>query len=163
MKISSICGKIKQSYMKVLADNKNAYYNYEILDKYEAGLVLAGHEVKAIKTGHIGLKGSYVVLKDEEAFLIGAHIPPYQPKNTPKDYDPERSRKLLLKKSEIKELIGKSKEKGLTLIPLNVYVKYAKIKLAFGIGRGKKKLDKREKIKKRELQREMERELKTRG
>jgi len=149
--------------MKVLADNKRAYYNYEILDKYEAGMVLAGHEVKSIRTGHIGLKGSYVVLKGKEVYLIGATIPPYQPKNTPEDYDPARSRKLLLKKSEIKELLGKSKEKGLTLIPLKIYTKYAKIKLEFGVGKGKKKTDKRETIKKREIEREIERELKTRG
>jgi SsrA-binding protein len=121
--------------MKILADNRNAYYNYEILDKYEAGMVLLGSEVKSIKTGHCSLKGSYVVLRDDEAFLIGATIPPYQPKNTPKDYDAERSRKLLLNKSEIKELIGKSKEKGLALIPLQIYVKHARIKLAFGIER----------------------------
>lgn len=149
--------------IKVLADNRKAYYNYEILEQFEAGLVLTGSEVKSIKTGHISLKGSYVVLKDEEAFLIGAIIPPYQPKNSPKDYDPARSRKLLLKKAEIKQLIGKSKEKGFALIPLKVYLKYAKIKLAFGVGRGKKKIDKREVIKKRTLKREIERELKTRG
>jgi len=149
--------------MKVYADNKKAYYNYEILDKFEAGMVLLGHEVKSIKAGKIGLKGSYVVLKGEEVFLIGANITPYQPKNTPKEYDPKRSRKLLLKKSEIKELIGKSSERGLTLIPLQIYDNHAKIKLAFGIGRGKRKIDKRAKIKKRELQREIEREMKTRG
>ncbi|KPJ55403.1 SsrA-binding protein [Parcubacteria bacterium DG_72] len=149
--------------MKVLADNKKAYYNYEILKKFEAGIILTGSEVKSIKTGHISLKGSYVVLKREEVYLIGAVIPPYQPKNTPKDYNPTRSRKLLLKKSEIKELLGKSKEKGLTLIPLKIYTKYAKIKLEFGIGKGKRKTDKRETIKKREIQREIRRALKTRG
>ena len=149
--------------MKVLADNKRAYYNYEILDKYEAGIVLLGLEVKSIRTGHISLKGSYVILRGEEAYLVGAIIPPYQPKNTSKDYDPARSRKLLLKKSEIKELLGKGKEKGLTLIPLKIYTKYAKIKLEFGIGKGKRKTDKRETIKKREIEREIERELKTRG
>jgi SsrA-binding protein len=149
--------------MKILADNRNAYYNYEILQKYEAGLILLGSEVKSIKTGHCGLKGSYVVLRGNEAFLIGAVIPPYQPKNTPKDYDPQRSRKLLLNKSELKELIGKSQEKGLALIPLQIYSKHARIKLAFGIGRGKRKTDKREAIKKRVVEREIERELKTRG
>lgn len=149
--------------MKVLADNKKAYHDYEILDKYEAGLVLLGSEVKSIKTGHCSIKGAYVVLRDEEAYLIGANIPPYQPKNTPKDYDAERSRKLLLNKSEIKELLGKSKEKGVALIPLQIYAKHARIKLAFGVGKGKKKTDKRENIKKREIEREIERELKTRG
>ncbi len=149
--------------MRVIADNKKAYYNYEILKKYEAGIVLTGTEVKSIKTGHISLKGSYVVLKGEEIYLMGAVIPPYQPKNTPKEYNPTRSRKLLLKKSEIKELLGKSKEKGLTLIPLKLYTKYAKIKLEFGAGKGKRRTDKRETIKKREVQRDIERELKTRG
>jgi len=149
--------------MKIIADNKKAYYNYEILDRYEAGMVLIGSEVKSIKTGHISLKGSYVVLRGEEAYLIGAVIPPYQPKNTPKDYDTQRSRKLLLKKAEIKELIGKSKEKGLTLVPLQIYVRHARIKLAFGIAKGKRKTDKREIIKKRAVEREIERELKTRG
>jgi len=149
--------------MKILADNKKAYYDYEILEKFEAGFVLTGSEVKSIKTGHIGLKGSYVVLKGEEVYLIGATIPPYQPKNTSPDYDPERSRKLLLNKLEIKYLIGKTKERGLTLIPLKVYTKYAKIKLEFGIAKGKKKLDKRELIKKRETDKIIERELKARG
>ena len=98
--------------MKLLANNKKAYHDYEISDKFEAGLVLIGSEVKSIKTGHISIKGSYVVLRGEEAYLIGAYIPPYQPKNMPKDYNPERSRKLLLNKKELKELLGKSKQKG---------------------------------------------------
>jgi len=148
---------------KVLAENKKAHYDYEILQEYEAGIVLTGQEVKSIRSGKISLKGSYVILKDEQAYLVGAKIPPYQPKNAPADYDPERFRKLLLNKSEIKQLIGKSKEKGLALIPLKIYTKHAKIKLAFGIGKGKKKTDKRENIKRREIQREIERELKTRG
>jgi len=149
--------------MKILADNKRAYFNYKILNKFEAGLVLTGQEVKSIKTGHISLKGSYVILKNEEAYLIGALIPPYQPKNAPKDYDPQRFRKLLLKKSEIKQLIGKGKEKGFALIPLKIYANHGRIKLEFGIGKGKKKTDKRENIKKREIQRQIERELKIRG
>lgn len=140
--------------MTVFAQNKKAYFDYEILETYEAGIVLIGQEVKAIKTGHISLKGSYVVFKDDELFLIGANIPPYQPKNAPKDYEPERSRKLLLKKSEIKSLIGKSRQKGLTLIPLKMYTKRGKIKTLFGLGRGKRKIDKRETIKKREFERE---------
>ncbi len=104
--------------MKVLAENKKAYFNYEILEKFEAGISLIGQEVKSIKTKGVNLAGSYVVVKDEEVFWIGARIPPYQPKNAPPDYQPERSRKLLLRKSEIKYLIGKSQQKGLTLIPL---------------------------------------------
>lgn len=146
--------------MKALAENKKAYFNYEILEKFEAGMALMGQEVKAIKTGKMNLAGSYVVLKDGEAHLIGSHIPPYQPKNAPQDYSPERSRKLLLKKSEIKYLIGKTRQKGLTLLPIKAYTKNGKIKLEFGIARGLKKTDKRELIKKKEIQREISRNLK---
>ena len=95
-----------------------------------------------------------------EVFLIGTNVPPYQPKNTPPDYNPERPRKLLLKKTEISHLIGKVRQKGLTLVPLRVYTKRGKIKLEFGIAKGKKKADKRELIKKREVEREIRRELK---
>lgn len=157
--------------VKNLAENRRARYDYEILESYEAGLVLKGYEVKAIKTGHISLKGSYVVTKDNEAYLINAFIPPYQPANTPVNYNPERSRKLLLNKSEIKTLIGKSKQKGLTLVPLRIYTKpftlqgkvkgkKSRLKLEFGVGKGKRKIDKREAIKKREAEREIRR---TRG
>lgn len=149
--------------MKILSENKKAYFNYQILEKFRAGMVLTGQEVKSIKTGHISLRGSYVVLKDEEAFLIGCHVPAYQPKNAPKDYNPEHSRKLLLKKSEIKYLIGKSKQKGLTLVPFKVYTEKGKIKLELAVAKGKRKFDKRETIKKREAEREIKRELKTRG
>ena len=147
--------------MKILAENKKAYFDYQILEKFEAGMVLIGQEVKSIKSGRISIKGSYVVLRQPafgglpQIYLVGANIPPYQPKNAPKDYNPERSRKLLLNKSEIKRLIGKTKEKGLTLVPLKVYTKNAKIKLAFGIAKGKKKADKRELIKKEEAKREI--------
>ena len=155
--------------MKILAANKKAGFDYEILENYEAGLVLYGHEVKAIKTGHVSLTGSYVVAKGNEFYLINALIPPYQPPNTPKDYDPQRSRKLLLKKSEIRSLIGKSKTKGLTLIPIKLYTKKSKtpqgrgkIKLEFALAKGKKKIDKREKIKKRDIEREIGRKLRGR-
>ncbi len=155
--------------MKILSENKKAYYKYQVLEKFEAGISLIGQEVKSIKSGRINLAGSYVVLKQltesryPEVFLIGANVSPYQPKNAPPDYNPERSRKLLLKKSEIKYLIGKVKQKGLTLVPLRIYTKRRKIKLEFGIAKGKKKVDKRELIKKRETEREMKRELKLRG
>lgn len=152
-------GMKRQPRTKLLAENRKARYDYEILDSYEAGLALRGCEVKSIKTGHISLKGSYVVIKDNEAYLINAFVPPYQPANTPDDYNPERSRKLLLKKSEIQSLIGKSKQKGLTLIPLKIYTKQGKIKLGFAVGKGKRKTDKREAIKKREVEREMQRKI----
>jgi SsrA-binding protein len=146
--------------VRVLAENKKAYYNYQILEKFEAGISLVGQEVKSIKTGGMNLAGTYVVVKNTEVFWVGAKIVPYQPKNLPSDYNPERSRKLLLKKSEIKYLIGKARERGLTLIPLRIYTKNRRIKLEFGVGKGKKKFDKRELIKKREAERVIERVLK---
>lgn len=149
--------------MKVLAQNKKAYFKYEVLEKFEAGMVLTGQEVKSIKSGRINLAASYVVIKNEEVFLIGSNVPAYQPKNAPSDYNPGRFRKLLLKKSEIKHLIGKSKQKGLTLVPLKVYSRKGRIKIEFAIVKGKKKVDKRELIKKREIEKEIRRELKSRG
>jgi len=143
-----------------ITENKKAYFNYLILEKFEAGLILIGQEVKSIKSGRINLAGSYVVLKDSEFYLVGCDIPPYQPKNAPPDYNPGRFRKLLLTKTEIKYLIGKTKQRGLTLVPLRVYTKRGKIKLEFGIAKGKKKVDKRELIKRREAEREMRRVLK---
>ncbi len=145
--------------MKPYAFNKRARFDYQILETLEAGIVLEGHEVKSIKTGHVSLKGAFVVLKNEEAYLLNASIPPYQPKNTPKSYDPERSRKLLLNRKEIAHLIGKTKEKGLTLLPIKLYNKKGKIKLEIGIGKGKRKVDKREILKKRDMKREVERVL----
>ena len=145
--------------MPTLATNPRAKYDYHILKTFEAGMVLAGHEVKAIKTGHISLKGSYVIIKNEEAWLINAQIPPYQPKNTPTDYQPSQTRKLLLNQREIKSLIGQSKRKGLTLVPLRVYTKKGKIKLAFALGLGKRQTDTREKIIKREVKRRIDRAL----
>ncbi len=146
--------------MKPLAVNRKARYDYEILETFEAGLVLLGHEVKAIKTGKASLKSSFVNIKNSELFLINANIAPYQPKNTPSNYDPERSRKLLLKKSEISSLIVKLKQKGLTLVPIKLHTRRRKIKLQFGLAKGKRQFDKREKIKKREFTREKNRILK---
>ncbi len=149
----------KQLKRKPLAENRRARYDYEILDTYEAGLVLHGHEVKSIKTGRVSLRGAYVVIKDNEAYLINTLISPYQPANTPDDYNPERNRKLLLNKSEIKSLISKSKRKGLTLVPLKLYTKRGKIKLGLAVAKGKREIDKREAIKKRETEREIRRGL----
>ena len=138
--------------MPTLAFNKRAHYDYIITDKYEAGLVLLGCEVKSIKTKHISLKGSYVTVKRAsgklpELFLINAHIPLYKKASTIKKYEPTRSRQLLLHRNQIKRLIGKKKEQGLTLVPIKVYTKRNLLKLEFGIGRGKRKIDKREVIK----------------
>lgn len=149
--------------MPTLATNPRAKFDYHILETFEAGLVLFGHEVKAIKNNQMSLKGSYITIKNEEAWLINAQVSLYQPKNIPDDYDPIRTRKLLLNKKEIKSLIGRIKQRGLTLVPLRVYTKHSRIKLGFGLGQGKKKTDKREKIKKRETDRKISRALKDRG
>lgn len=146
--------------MIVLSENKKAYHDYQILEKLDAGIVLNGQEVKSIKTRGVSLAGSYVTVKDEEVFWIGASIPAYQPKNAPADYEPERSRKLLLQKEEIKSLVGKGSQQGLTFVPLKVYTKQGKIKLELGIAKGLKKQDKRQLIKKREFAREKQRYLK---
>jgi SsrA-binding protein len=109
--------------MKEETKNKRAYFDYDFLEKFEAGIILTGQEVKSIKLGRMNLSGSYVIIRNNEAYLINAQIPPYQPQNTPKNYEPTRARKLLLKKDEIRYLIGKSQERGLTLTPLRVYSK----------------------------------------
>lgn len=142
------------------ADNKKIFHDYKILETYEAGISLAGHEVKAIKSGKASLKGAYVKIMNEEAFLIGAVISPYQPENTPKDYDPQRTRKLLLKKREISKLLGK--KKGLTMVPIKLYNKRGIIKLEIGLAQSLKKYDKRELIKKKEEKRKIERVIKSR-
>ena len=141
----------------VITTNKRAYFDYNILETYEAGIELLGFEVKAIKSGRINLAGSYVLIRDNQAWLLNTDIPPYQPLNTPADYDSKRSRRLLLKSSEIKSLIGRTQEKGLTLVPLKVYTKNRRIKLEIGLGKSKKKADKREAIKKRDIEREIQR------
>lgn len=146
--------------MATLAFNKRSKFDYELLDHYEAGIVLSGQEVKSIRTGHLGLKGSFVTLKDNDLYLSNANIPPYNHAGNIKNYDPSRSRKLLLKKSEIKSLIGKVKASGLTLVPIRVYTKKRFIKLEFAIARGKKEYDKRQDIKKRDEQRRMNVRLK---
>ncbi|MCD6233272.1 SsrA-binding protein SmpB [bacterium] len=146
--------------MALIAENKKAQFSYHLLEKFKAGIVLEGQEVKSVKMKRISIRGAFVILKNEEVFLIGAVIPPYQPENLQKEYNPQRTRKLLLKKSEIRHLIGKSKQKGLTMIPLKVYTERGIVKIEFALARGKKKFDKREKIKKRDIEREIKRTLK---
>ena len=146
--------------MSVISINKRASFDYEILERFEAGVVLTGQEVKSIRTGHISLAGAFVTLKGGEAWLTNAHVSPYKMAGELKDYDPTRPRKLLLRKFELASLIGKIKQKGLTLIPLRVYTKGNKIKLEFGIGRGKKKYEKRELIKKREVDKKIREAMK---
>ncbi len=139
------------------ATNSRAGFDYEILETLEAGVVLFGHEVKSVKTGKASIKGSYVKILDGEPFLIGAILAPYQPANTPADYDPQRTRKILLSKKQISVLAGTAQTHGLTLIPLKLYDKNGKIKLLLGIARGKKKYDKRETLKKKDIARAKQR------
>ena len=146
--------------MKIVTTNKKAYFDYEILETYEAGIELRGHEVKAIKTGHMSLGGSFVVIKNNQAWLLNADIPPYQPANTPADYDPKRTRRLLLNAAEIKVLIGKTQESNLTIVPTRCYLKGNRVKLEIALARGKKRADKREAIKKREVMKEIKSILK---
>jgi SsrA-binding protein len=143
------------------ATNPRAHFDYEILETMEAGLQLKGFEVKAIRDGKVSLKSTYVKILGGEAWLIGATISPYQPGNAPQDYDPQRTRKLLLHRRELNYLIGKSEEPGITIVPVKLYQKNRLIKLEIGIGRGKKKADKRETITKREVERTIRRSLKS--
>ncbi len=149
----------------ILATNKKAYFNYHILDKIEAGLKLEGQEVKSAKQKNISLKGAYVTISytghnhQPEAWLLNAHISPYKFAGNLKSYNPTRSRKLLLNKNEIIGLIGLKKQKGLTFIPISVYTKKGLVKLLLGVCRGKKLYDKREDLKKKQSQREMNRML----
>jgi len=146
--------------MKVFTENRKVLFNYEILEIFEAGLELKGHEVKAVKSGRANLVGAHVVIRGNEAYLVNAEIAPYQALNISKDYDPQRHRRLLIKKSEIKYLLGKNQTERLTIVPLKLYSKRGLVKLEIALVRGKKKHDKRETLKKREAKREIERRLK---
>ena len=146
----------------VLIQNSDVYRNYEILERYTAGIELKGFEVKAIFSGKGSLKGSYVSYKGKELFLKNFYLPPYQEKNTPKDYNPSRERRLLLQRKEINHLLNKIRQPGLTIIPLKIYNQNRLIKVEIALVKGLKKYEKREKIKKREFQRQKERVLKGR-
>jgi SsrA-binding protein len=145
--------------MPQLAQNKKANFDYELLEKHEAGLVLFGHEVKAIRAGQLSLKGSYISIRTNqghpELFLINCQVSPYKQAGDMPDYNPLRERKLLLKKDEIRRLLGKKQIEGLTLIPLKIYTNHSFLKLEFALAKGKKKYDKRESIKKREVDRQL--------
>ncbi len=145
--------------MSKFAENRKAYFNYEILEKITAGIELLGFEVKAVKDGKMSLDGAYAIIRGSEAFLINSNISPLQPKNIPLDFDPRRNRRLLLTKKEIKRLGDMENQKGLTISALSVYNMGKKLKVELGIVRGKKTHDKRESIKKRETDREIRRTL----
>lgn len=141
------------------AENRKAYFNYEIKDTYEAGIELLGFEVKSVRAGKVSLDGSHVIVRGGEAYIVGMTIQPYQVKNTPASYEPDRTRRLLLVKKEIIELEKLGETKGLTIVPLKMYNKNRRIKVELGVGKGKKLHDKRETIKKRDLDRQLKRDL----
>lgn len=146
--------------MATYAENRRARFDYEILETFEAGISLFGYEVKAIRNGRMNLSGAFAVPKaGREIFLTNASIAAYQATNTPKDYDPARARRLLFHKKEIATLVGKAQTSGLTLIPLAVYSKKAHIKVLIGVAKKKKKGDKREAIRARDMQREANRAM----
>ena len=147
---------VKKFFQKDLVTNKKAYFDYEILEKFEAGITLLGMEVKSLKQNKASIVGAYVVIKQHEAFLLNATISPYQPQNASPDYKPQRTRKLLLKNKEINYLSDKTKQQRLTLIPLKVYNKNGLIKIEIALVKGKKKFDNRETHKKREEKRKIE-------
>lgn len=144
-----------------LVDNKRATFDYSIMETMEAGLELFGYEVKSLRAGQGSLKGARVVARGGEAYLVGATIPPFQPANAPKSYDPERTRKLLLNKKQIMQVLSAESEKGLTIIPISVYNKGRNLKLEIAIARGKKAHDKRQSIQARDVKRNIDRTLKT--
>lgn len=145
--------------MKIITENKRAYFDYQILQAFEAGIVLKGFEVKAVKSGRANIAGSLAVPKatfhGSELWLINADIPPYQAGNTPADYNPKRDRRLLLKKEEIKSIAGSLTNKSLKLVPLKIYVKNNLVKLELGLARLKKKQDKRAAITERQTKKEL--------
>ena len=143
-----------------MIEHKKARLNYEVLEELEAGLELVGHEVKSLRQKHGKLEGAHIVVRGGEAYVVGMSIPPYQAANTPKDYDPDRSRKLLLTKKELSRLADAEGQKGLTIVPLSVYNKGSRLKLRVAIARGKKQYDKRAALKERDTKRDIQRTLK---
>ncbi len=144
--------------MDNIAENRKAGFDYEITKQYEAGIELKGYEVKSAKDGRFQIVGSQALIRGGEAWLVNSHIPPYQAKNTPPDYEEDRTRRLLLSKDEIHELTGLLQDKSQHIIPLRAYIKKGYIKLMLGVGHSRKRSDKREAIKKRTHNREMREE-----
>jgi len=146
---------------KVIATNRKAFHHYEILETHEAGIVLRGTEVKSLRDSQVNFKDCYATIDNEEAWLVGCHIPPYH-HGSDANHDPERRRKLLLHRREISRLLGKVAERGLTLIPLRLYFKQGRAKIELGLARGKKLHDKRASLREREARRDMDREARAR-
>ncbi len=156
-----VCGSATIKQMSLIT-NRKAGFNYEFLEKYTAGIELFGYEVKSLKESHGSIEGAHITVRGGEAFIVGMFIPPYQQNNTPKDYDPYRTRRLLLNKEEIVKIAKTEATKGLTIVPISVYNSNGKIKLEIAEVRGKKKFDKRETLKKKDSLRDVARELKDR-
>lgn len=144
-----------------LIQNKKVHFNYEILERFDAGIELLGTEVKALRAGRGSLEGAHVTVRGGEAYLVGATVQPYQTGNMPKGYDATKNRRLLLTQSEITELAAQESKKGLTIVPVSVYNKGHKLKVEIAVVRGKKEHDKRETIKKREAERDVMRDIKS--
>ncbi|MBR8827520.1 MAG: SsrA-binding protein SmpB [Gomphosphaeria aponina SAG 52.96 = DSM 107014] len=150
----------KEEGIKIISDNRQARYLYEIIETYEAGVQLSGTEVKSIRAGKVNLRDGYALIRNGEAILINVHISPYQASGEYFNHDPRRSRKLLLHRKEINKLIGHLEQQGLTLVPLKMYFKGGWVKVSLGLGKGKKLHDKRETIKRRQDDREISRAMK---
>ncbi|MEA5581634.1 SsrA-binding protein SmpB [Nodularia harveyana UHCC-0300] len=151
----------KSESYKVISDNRQARYLYEILETFEAGVELAGTEVKSIRAGRVNLQDGYALIRNGEAWLINVHISPYNASGQYFNHEPRRTRKLLLHRQEIRKLIGKVEQQGLTLVPLKMYLKRGWVKVSIALGKGKKIHDKRESLKKRQDQRDMQRAMKS--
>lgn len=147
--------------MSDLVQNKKAYFDYDFLEQYEAGVVLHGYEVKSLRAGKASLNGAYVIIRGGEAYLVNASITPFQVANTPKSYDPERARKLLLSRKQLEELEVGSEKQGLTIVAIKWYNNKRTIKLHIALARGKKQADKRQTLKDRDNKREIDRILKS--
>ena len=147
--------------IKTVADNRQARYQYEILDTYEAGIALTGTEVKSIREGKVNLRDGFANVKRGEVWLHNVHISPHSMTNLAYNHEPRRVRKLLLHKQEIRKLIGQVEQKGLTLVPLKMYLKGGKVKVSFALGRGKKLHDKRDSLKKKQDKRDIARAIKS--
>ena len=154
------CAIWYHSHMTVLIDNRKAHFNFEVIEKYEAGIELFGFEVKSIKSGRAILAGAFAIVRGGEVYLMNMQIPPYQVGNTPESYDPTRTRRLLLSKKQINSLASSDGMKGLTLVPFSLYSKGRLVKVELAVVKGKKNYDKRETIKKRDVEREISREYK---
>ncbi len=150
----------KSEGYKVVSDNRQARYLYEIIETYEAGIQLTGTEVKSIRAGKVNLQDGYALLRNGEAWLLNVHISPYTGSGEYFNHDPRRTRKLLLHRQEIRKLIGRVEQQGLTLVPLKMYLKRGLVKVSVALAKGKKLHDKREDIKRRQDQRDIQRAMK---